>query len=209
MYILVFLTVFSCNCMKKEAEEIVYPEGDIEEIRIYGTYKPKDPQRLEDRINEVIKEGKVKNKKEFKKKYPHFLDLGDESFQKDPDIFCYNKTLDNNKEVAFNKNLRVRLYDKEENIIAEDYLRVTHIDKENNWFFTVSYIPYHKEGYFFHVVRLEGKKEVILWKPGIRGAAIVSKAELIRLSKPLPQDFDNDYKYRPETKCHYDTFKIR
>ena len=33
--------------MERKKEEIAYPERGIQEIRIYGTYEPKDPQRLE------------------------------------------------------------------------------------------------------------------------------------------------------------------
>lgn len=212
-YIFIFLTLLSCSCRETKTKETVYPEWDIKEIRIYGRYQPEDPKRLENMINNfitgdgVISQSRVKNRKEFEERYPHYLDIGDEKFHEHPQFhYCYDRALDN-KEFPFNKDLRVRLYNKEEKIIAEDYLRVTRFDEQNNSFSIVSYILYHKEGHFFQVVRLEGTKEVVLWKPGKRGFAIVPKAELIHLSKPLPQGFDNEFEYDKKIRCHYSTFK--
>ena len=199
IYMFFFVVIFLCNCTEKE---IVYPEGDIKEIRIYGVYKPKDPQRLENRINKFIKGGRIKNRKEFKERYPHYLDLGDESFEKSPDIYCYDRTLA--KMPVFNKNLIVRAYDRDKNLLLEDYIRVNNVDEKNNSFSIISYIPYDPKIYFIYIVRLEGKKEVVFWDS--RGKQVKSKAELIHLSKPLPYDVKNEFEYHSKTRCHYDTF---
>ena len=82
-------------------------------------------------------------------KYPHFLDEGDEAFGEYPRFdYCYEKTPDGKKEPVINKNLRVRLYDMNEDVIAEDYLRVRRFDKENNRYFIFSYIPYEEKGHY-------------------------------------------------------------
>ena len=138
------------------------------------------------------------------------MDIGDEKVDRFLRFnYCYEKTPDSKKEPVINKNLRVRLYDMNKNVIAEDYLRVGYFDKEHNLYFTVSYVPYEKKGHYFQIVRLEGEKEIILWKPGVRGTALLSKAQLIQWSRPLPYGFDNKFEYLSKTKCHHDRFKIR
>lgn len=206
-----FLTSSPCHSMERAKEGIAYPEGDIKEIRIYGAYEPEDPQRLENFKEMLIRRHHLKPGETLQKKYPQFLDIGDEKFRKYPQFnYCYDKTPDGKKKPVINKNLRVRLYDMDEYVIAEDYLRVQKFDEQDNHYFTVSYVPYEKVGNFFRVVRLEGKKEVILWKPRIRGSGILSKAQLIHLSELTPHPFRLSwFKYRPETKCHHSRFKIR
>ena len=203
-----FLTSIPCHSTESSKQEITYPEGDIQELRIDGMYEPEDPQRLE-KLKEFLKDY-LKPGETVEERYPHFMDIGDEKFGEHPRFdFCYDKTPEGKKEPVFNKNLRVRLYDNKENVIAEDYLRVSYFDKENNLYSTVSYIPYLKKGHFFRVVRLENEKEVVLWKPGIRGTAIISKAQLIRWPETTRYAFGSSYKYHPETKCHHDNFHIR
>ena len=84
--------------------------------------------------------------------------------------------------------------------VSFNYLSIVIFDEANNSFSTVSYLPYLKNGYFIQVIRLEVEKEVILWKPRVRGHAIVLKDELIRLSQPLSHPLRSEYKYLPEKK---------
>ena len=46
-------TSFPSHSMERKKEGILYPEGDIQEIRIYGNYEPHDPQRL-DNFKEML-----------------------------------------------------------------------------------------------------------------------------------------------------------
>lgn len=143
----VFLIPLLCHCTEK------YPEGDIKEICIYMLYKAKDPKRLEDQIKRLLERGRIKNREEFKKKYPLRLNLGDESFSEHPTYFyCYDEECD--KATVFNKNLLVRSYDRENNLLSEDYLRAKRIDVEDNEFSTVSYIPYSPKIHVISIVRL-------------------------------------------------------
>ena len=212
-----FLTSFPCHSMEKSKTGIVYPDEDIQEIRIYGHYLPEDPQRLENFKEMLIRRDHLKPGETLEEKYPQFLDYGDEKFGKRLQFsYCYDKTPEGKKEPVFNKNLRVRLYDNKQNMIAEDYLRVTKFDEKANRYFTLSYIPYSiKDDFFliqrFQVVRLEGEKEVIL---RTRRFSVPSRALLIHFSEPTSptsHPLGNRYKYHPKTKCHHDNFsqKIR
>ena len=182
---------------------------DMREIRVYGTYRPVDPERLDNFKEEVVKQGSLKPGEVFEEKYEHLLDVLDEKFVDARFNYCYENAPDNRKEPVFNKNLRVRLYDMNENVIAEDYLRVRKYDEQENKYVTISYLTYEKKGHFFRVVRLEGEKEVMLWKPRERGYPFLSKAHLIRMSvsRSFPYNthiFDSRYPYLPETKCFLD-----
>ena len=205
-------TSFPSHSMERKKEGILYPEGDIQEIRIYGNYEPHDPQRLDNFKEMLIRNHYLKPGDVFEKKYAHFLDKGDEKFSEHLRFnYCYDKTPDGRKEPVINKNLRVRLYDGKGNVVAEDYLRVGKFDEKNNRYFTVSYIPYEtKADYFlvarFQVVRLEGEKEVILRR---RRFSVPSRAQLIHWSEPTSNPFGSRVKYHPQTKCHHSRFKIR
>ncbi len=58
------------------------------------------------------------------------------------------------------KNLRARLYDKDGNILTEDFLRVW--DTYDKYFRVISYLPYDDNGHEIRIVRLKDNQEVTL-----------------------------------------------
>ena len=206
---LIFCLLFFMDTIQAGIMHLGHLGREIREIRIRGTYQPEDPQRLDSFKEIVIKQGRLKPGEVFEEIYEHLVDILDEKFENDRFNYCYENTPDGKKEPVFNKNLRVRLYDVNENVIAEDYLRVRRFRERENNYDTVSYLPYEKKGHFFRVVRLDGEKEVLLWKPRTKRVRFLSKAQLIRssVSRSFPYNsprFDSRYPYLPETKCFHD-----
>ena len=76
--------------------------------------------------------------------------------------YCYGVKKD--KESPVNKNIKARLYNKGDNILAEDYLRCLspnscHI--EDDPILTV-YFPYYKEASKVEIIKIEDGQEIIL-----------------------------------------------
>ena len=98
----------------------------------------------------------MKEGESLEERYPS---IGKERFFYTEDMYCYNAK--SNKEPVFNKNLKARLYDKEGNLLSEDFLRWDGpLSPELQG--VISYIPYHNEGHNILIVSLKEKKEVIL-----------------------------------------------
>ncbi|MCZ0932627.1 MAG: hypothetical protein OXJ52_05700 [Oligoflexia bacterium] len=80
--------------------------------------------------------------------------------------YCYD--INQDKESIFNKNLKARLYDKEGNILAEDYLRCERdLDGTETCHKRTSpslniYLPYSKKAYKVKVIKIDGEKEIVL-----------------------------------------------
>ena len=80
--------------------------------------------------------------------------------------YCYDTKQD--KESIFNENLKARLYDKEGNILAEDYLRChRYLDKTKTCHTYTQpslnfYLPYFKKAFKVQVIEIEGEKEIVL-----------------------------------------------
>ena len=155
----------------------VYPNKNLKEIIVYGTYSLENKEELEKlKKNLLINERCDPSDRSTRCKYhslnvgetleealkTRFLGIGEEGFgYSQYKEYCYNETDENDKKPVFRKNLKARLYDKEGNLLSEDFLRWggRTIPESQN---VISYLPYHDNGYKIRVVKLEGKKEVIL-----------------------------------------------
>ena len=142
-YLLFIVSVFFGGCLRGKIKEPsfpkpVFPDKELKEIFIYGNYYPENKEEKDQTLRK-------------------------ESFDYSGIHYCYNETEEYKKQPIFKDNLRVRLYSKEGELLAEDHLRIYgSIDLSSQ---TVSsYLPYHAEGYTFRVVRLNGKKEISLWE---------------------------------------------
>ena len=111
--------------------------------------------------------------------------------------YCYNET--KNKKLFFKKNFRARLYGKQGKLLSEDFLRFNDLfnPKSNN--FSIAHIPYKDNGRKIVIVRLEGTKEVILYK-----MKFSTQSELRQIS-----DIDNEFYRRmrgwifnKKSECH-------
>ncbi len=119
--VLFAILLFSCSCLRKK-QLPDFPKKDLEEIITYGWYWPEDPRRLEKLKQQMIEGRDLKEGEIFEKKYPHYLDYGDEKFNFSGRSYCYNK--EKNKKAIYREDLRIRLYDKNGNLLAEDFLRL-------------------------------------------------------------------------------------
>ena len=195
------LCLFSLGCPVKGGvpthRKPVYPDKDLKEIKVYGSYFAEDKKALEelkqelltnercdknditrrcvqpslpsercyksDRIRRCIQPSLYIGETLEEALRNRFSGLGEEGFSYSQyREYCYNETEEENKNPVFNKNLRARLYDREGNLLSEDFLRWDgrSIPKSQS---VISYLPYRDEGYKIHVVRLKGKREVILY----------------------------------------------
>ena len=115
--------------------------------------------------------------------------------------YCYNETKEEDKRAVLNKNLWVRLYDQDGNLLSEDFLRFggkLNPESQN----VISYLPYHDEGYKFRVVRLEEKKEIVL-----KEVEIYTQEELREMSFVDNEVTHNDgWVYNEESECHIAAF---
>ena len=182
LFLLFILNLLFCSCLEKSGPlpELVLPDKDLEEIIIRGRYWPEDPGRVK-AIEEARRSiGALKEGESFEEKFPEALRAGDERVGHSGIAYCYNKTQD--KKPVFNKKFRVRLYNREGQLLTEDFLRLE--SPENNdtsRIAMISYLPYHEEGHKIRTVRLEGKKEIFI---GDQKIPFLSYEELVRKTVP-------------------------
>ena len=241
-YILFILLILSCSCFKEEPlpKKPNFPDTNLKEVIIYGDYSSENPNYVEELKKDYIENGYLKEGETFEEKYPEFLDRGEERFQFETTNYCYNKTKEEDRNrPMLNKNLRVRVYDKEGKMIYEDFVRLLYPEDydedgryseaylkqyENNYHkptakdglsdssrLVIIYLPYYdNKEVKFNIVRLEGEKEIIL-SEGVYAVAI-TKSELI--SNYLAEDFFDNfgvdlYGFDEDSQCHYDFYKPR
>ena len=237
MFIRVFLyplfisAVLSCSCLEKTGPppKPVFPDKDLKEVIISGWYAPENKAKAKAREKELRSEGRLKEWESFEEKYSY---VEKESFNYAGKFYCYNETQD--KKPVFNKNLRVRLYDKKGQMLTEDYLRLSHpedYDEKGRYSekyiedlyyrppgvpqipdqvrltpeegilssrAVISYLPYHDEGREIRIVKLQGRKEVLLKKLGFS-----SQSELREISY-IDTDFNRreGWVFDEESECH-------
>ena len=131
---ILFLFVFSFDPLAESEVK------ELQEIKIYGDYHAEDPEEIKDieryYFEEgVLEEGETLADKEelaFKLEY-----LGKERFRNSMVVYCHEKILDIDREsaIVFNPNLRARMYDREENLLAEDVLRDGFPEEQGRFFF--------------------------------------------------------------------------
>ena len=199
----------------------VYPDKDLKEIKVYGRYYPEDKQALKELKQELLRNERCdKNDRTIRCPRPglrslyigetleealrnRFSGLGEEGFSYSPyREYCYNETEKEDKKPVFNKNLRARLYDKEGNLLSEDFLRWDgrSIPESQS---VISYLPYLNEGYEFRVVRLKGKKEIVLKK-----IEIYTQEELREITHYVQNNSTKreGWVYNEERECHIAAF---
>ena len=176
VFILVALSFANLSSGSALRKSVVIPDTELEEIVVWGSYRPADPGRVKAIEDEYRKMGFLKEGESFEEKHPEALTAGDERFNWSGEKYCYEK--EKKKEPVFDKSFRARLYDRRGKLLTEDFLRLLRPTEVHDLFSVVSivsYVPYRKEGHRYRIVRLEGEKEVIL-----RKSKVESKTELIR-----------------------------
>ena len=233
----------SCNGKK---EKPVYSNKDLKEIIFRGTYYPENPGELEEIEKDYRERGLLKKGETLKEKYPDlFNKRGKELFKHSSSReYCYNKTKIVDRKPVFKDNLKARLYDKEGNLLSEDFLRLwnpENYDEEGRYSedylrrqyyappgaletpehlrmtpeegilslrTVISYLPYDERGYKIRIVRLEGRKEVIIDDSGL----IFHQSELREKSyvdNIPPSDYRRRYNkwlFDEKRECHTYSF---
>lgn len=146
-------------------------DKELEQIVVYGYYRPKNPNRLDNFKEEVIRQGRLKPGETFEEKYKHLLDKRNENFYYSSMSYCYNRRP--KKEPVFKDNLRIRLYAKDGRLLAEDFLRLER--SEDDSFTVVAYLPYHDAGHEIHIVNIQGEKEARLEKLGVNSQSALKE----------------------------------
>ena len=193
----------------------VYPDKNLKEIVIRGRYIPENKKELEELKKELRTNERCDKNYERCKRYSlnmgetveealknRFSGVGEEDFgYSQHREYCYNETDENDKKPVFRKDLRARLYNREGHLLSEDFLRWGGrlIPKSQS---IISYLPYHNEGYKIHVVRLEGKKEMIL-----NEKIMITQAKLREMSY-VDNEITNDqnWVFNEESECHIGAF---
>ena len=103
------------------------------------------------------------------------MQLGEEKYDHSGQRFCDHITDEETKREypTINPDLRVRLYDREGNVLSEDVPRdefpKNTEEKAYEWQ-VIAHVPYHEEGDSLRFVRLENGKEILLERLEFRTA---------------------------------------
>ena len=217
-------------------ELAIFPDTELKQIIIRGYYYPENSERVKEIEKELREDGFLKEGETLKEKYPEELEKGKERYEHETAKYCYKAVkIEDRKNCYHNDNLRVRLYDREGKMIAEDCLRLENPEKydeggrfseeylreENapDYFgpprrlvtpeagilksrVVIAYIPYDKNSYENRIVRLEGKKEIILKSSS--GSLLVTKSKLIELyyTNHISRYRGFGHDYDAESQCH-------
>ncbi len=135
--------------------------GPLRQIVLSGYYVPEDEKEFEKSEEHYRTWGYLEEGESFKESSLY----GGEGKERygGKRKYCHKETDpdDEGYTVIFNPNLRARLYDKEWNLLTEDYLRSSQPEMYTPFTWRVrSYVPYHPEAYYLRVVRLVENKEV-------------------------------------------------
>ena len=142
LYALSFFILLSCSCVITAPKPPPVPDKELKEVIIYGDYYPKEEYKLNS--------------------LDYSPDLASQPFNYFDDLYCYNETKE--KKPVYDESLRVRLYDKEGNMLAEDFLRAEiEYDEADSSQHVISYLPYMKiEDAEIRIVKLEEGKEKLI-----------------------------------------------
>ena len=151
--------------------ELTPPElrdAPLKEIRFFMMYKPKytEEKKKEAMVNReyCFINDPDRNRQRVCKYLKHIFEKDYIDFQ--IKAYCYD--IKPHKESIFRKNLKARLYDKEGNVLAEDYLRCDrNLDgletcHKRTYPYLNFYLPYSKKAYKVQVIKQEEEKEIIL-----------------------------------------------
>lgn len=195
LFVILVLLVISCNFLERgirAASRLGVPDKELEQIVVWGYYKPENPNRLDGFRDEVIRQGRLKPGEVFEQKYEHLLDAVNERYYYTEMRYCYYRKHD--KEQVFKDSFRIRLYGEKGKLLAEDYLRLI-AEKEHGVSF-VAYLPYHKTGHEIRIVRLEGKEEVLLEELKFN-----SRSELMQISTLYDRIYRTGWTFDGESQC--------
>lgn len=119
LYFLPCFILFSCCSIEKPPKPAI-PDRELKEKVFYGYYYPEEE-------NQIVKDHDL-------------LQLAYRPYQHSIKATCYNEKT--KKEPIYNKNLTVRLYDENNKMLAEDFIRIKSYDHDHNIVSVVFYLPH-------------------------------------------------------------------
>ena len=160
---------------RKNWQSIVYPDKNLTEITIHGSYYPENKEKRKKIIEELIENGDCATDNSCPHS-PHYLlegesleealnsrylYVGKEHFYYVYSSYCYKEK--ENKKYHMNKNLKARLYSQEGELLTESFLRLKKRNNENSYL-AKTYLPYHEAGDKIVFVSLQGNKENVFFE---------------------------------------------
>ena len=214
LFLLLIVAVLSCYCIEPASRPPPppqkFPDKELEQMILVGRYFFEDSKEekarkragladcppVEEEILGTYRDPCYHKRFEFK--------IREEGFGFSRKEYCYKKANEEEKEPVFDKNLKIRLYDKGGRRLAEDYLRLW-CDKPNDKYrrcypgdrdpLLIAYLPYYEEGHEIRVVKIKGRKETVLETTGVS-----PRSRLVARG-----DYDRDFDlhlFHEETQCH-------
>ena len=198
-----FSFIFLCSCSQEEAPRmppLVFPDTELKEIIIYGFYQPEDIEELKASEKEYIQRGLIKEGELVEGRHPKWHLPGVEHVRYSTQKYCYKEAKEEDKPSVVFKNFKARIYNKNGKLLVENDLRLRHFSETHKISSFIIYLPYHKEAGYIQVVRLDGKKEVIL----VKGDEVYLKSFLVENSVPDIDSYrrESSYRYNEKTLCH-------
>ena len=180
-------SVLACSTGLVLVASNVYPDRGLAQVVVWGWYEPKDPKRLDEFRREVVRQGRLKPGELFEEKYEHLMYSLNENYQYTTMSYCHDERPV--RETAFGNEFRIRLYDRENRLLAERPLRYYNrgIDDDGGTaddYSTVGYLPYRETGHEIRIVKVRSRKETVL-----EAIPFLSRSELVRVSQPYNSGF--------------------
>ena len=107
----------------------IFPDKELKQILIRGSYYPENPEEVKEIEEEYREEGRLKEGEILQEKYPWMYDIGKEKYTHTNVYYCYNEVKTKDRQRCNKDNFKVRVYNKEGEMIAEDCLRLQYPEK--------------------------------------------------------------------------------
>ena len=134
-YFLFLLVVLSCFGMTKkptlkERSKPEFPDTELQQVIVRGSYYPADPEKVKEIERDYRKDGLLKEGETLKEEYPRQFARKRGRYDYTNTLYCYNEVkIEDRPNCYYNDNLKIRFYDKEGKMIAEDCLRLQYPEK--------------------------------------------------------------------------------
>lgn len=201
---MIFILLFFGGCEGKlpPLPPIDFPEKDLEWLIITGRYTLENPERVKEAIDAhfPIERLEGESREDYIKRNSYLLKRGDERFKYSQILYCYNKRDPRDKTEASFPYLKARLYDKEGNILEEDFLRFNpeYIHRDYRSFSV--HIPYHNEGHRLKITKeLKGKETEVFMDIPVRSKAYLISESIRNRGE---ESSEVDFQYKEGMKCH-------
>ena len=131
-----------------------WPDWELKEVKIWGVYTRQNWEEVQEVEDYLRAMGDLEEGERVQEKFAN-LRLGEERYNRSGQLFCPHTTdgETRNEDPVINPDLRVRLYDREWNVLSEDFLRdkaphntkrqfPTNAEEAAYEWTVVAYIPY-------------------------------------------------------------------